>query len=148
MNNHRTESSDGSRGRMGIFAWMACAWLLPVGAACTALIDQELSGKTVAATASEGGSAGSGGAGGETLATTAAATTTTPTCPAGCALAHATAICVSGACDIVDCDPGFADCNEDPLDGCEADLLDDNEQCGKCDKACKGGKTCEDGECK
>lgn len=147
MFNHRRESSDVSRGHMGILAWLACAWLLPAGAACTALIEQELSGKTVAATTSEGSGAGSGGAGGQSPATTVAASTTTPICPAGCALAHATATCVAGACDIVDCDPGFADCNEEPLDGCEADLLDDSQHCGKCHKVCKGGKTCEDGEC-
>lgn len=48
-------------------------------------------------------------------------------------------------CDII-CDEGFDDCNGDPLDGCEVDLLSDTLSCGYCSHDCLGGE-CEDGWC-
>lgn len=37
-------------------------------------------------------------------------------------LAHATELCEGGACTLGECDMGFADCNQNPEDGCEWDL--------------------------
>lgn len=147
------------RASTGTLAWLAALALASGGAGCTALIDQELSSKT-------GGSDGGGGTGGafwlmggaggtsaSTSATTSSTTTTqTPTgpCPGGCILDHATAVCAMGGCAIADCDAGFADCDQAPWDGCEADLLHDDHHCGKCDRQCQAdeGETCKEGKCK
>ena len=46
------------------------------------------------------------------------------------------AACDGGVC-IVECDPGRADCDDDPTTGCEAHL-DAPKTCGGCDHACTG----------
>jgi hypothetical protein len=51
-----------------------------------------------------------------------------------CTLPHAVAKC-AGACAIESCEPGFADCNHDPTDGCESDLSSPA-TCASCDVAC------------
>ncbi len=43
-------------------------------------------------------------------------------CDVECTAHNGAAACVAGACQIT-CDPGFADCNGDPRDGCEVGLL-------------------------
>jgi len=49
------------------------------------------------------------------------------------------ASCESGECEILSCDEGWADCNgPDNVDGCEADLENDNENCGSCGNECDG----------
>ena len=48
---------------------------------------------------------------------------------------HAMAACTMGKCVVGGCDFGFADCNMNPADGCEAGLLDVN-NCGGCGKVC------------
>lgn len=45
------------------------------------------------------------------------------------------------------CDEGFADCNEEPDDGCEAEISDDAEHCGACKNACAAGLECHDSVC-
>ncbi len=47
----------------------------------------------------------------------------------------------------VDCEPGWADCNGDPSDGCETDLSTSNANCGACGATCPEGYTCEAGSC-
>jgi hypothetical protein len=70
-------------------------------------------------------------------------------CGVSCEPAHATGVCEEGACTPT-CEDGFADCNGDAADGCEADLSAP-ETCGACDNVCsaKGGKaTCDaSGKC-
>ena len=44
------------------------------------------------------------------------------------------------------CLPPYADCDGTPVNGCEANLLRDPENCGKCHGSCGGG-TCVKGEC-
>jgi len=44
------------------------------------------------------------------------------------------------------CDPGYADCNADPGDGCEASLLE-RLTCGSCDEVCGVGQRCGDAGC-
>lgn len=54
-------------------------------------------------------------------------------CGNRCAFAHATATCsASGECRLGTCLPGFADCDRDPTNGCEADLANDRLNCGRC----------------
>jgi hypothetical protein len=48
---------------------------------------------------------------------------------------HATSSCARGACGII-CDSGFADCNNDPVDGCEVDTRGDERNCGACARVC------------
>ena len=53
-----------------------------------------------------------------------------------CALANAVAACDgTGICRFERCQPGFADCNGMPSDGCEVDLSDRN-NCGACGIQC------------
>jgi hypothetical protein len=64
-----------------------------------------------------------------------------------CDIAHANSICDhTGACAIGTCSTVtnamgaaveiWADCNRDPSDGCEVDLLHDSSNCGTCGNAC------------
>lgn len=67
-------------------------------------------------------------------------------CDAPCAPAHAAGACMLGACGIASCDSGYADCNRDPGDGCEASL-GAPAHCGSCGNACAEGLTCTNGTC-
>lgn len=49
--------------------------------------------------------------------------------------ANATSTCVTGSCGFM-CAVGFADCNGDPSDGCEANLQTDAAHCGICTNSC------------
>lgn len=51
--------------------------------------------------------------------------------------------CDDGECQ---CAAGFADCDQDPEDGCEVDLTTDASSCGSCGHDCGGGQ-CAQGEC-
>lgn len=53
--------------------------------------------------------------------------------------------CVSGVCTGT-CTAGFGDCNGDPADGCEKNLLKDKRNCGACGSRCVFGR-CEQGVC-
>jgi hypothetical protein len=57
---------------------------------------------------------------------------------AACPLATnaATMACVAGGCIVGTCAPGFADCNGNPADGCEARLDTSTEDCGACGVRC------------
>jgi hypothetical protein len=67
-------------------------------------------------------------------------------CHQPCALTHATTECAGGTCLLSFCDPGYADCNGDPSDGCEAALRTDATDCGACGRRCSDGR-CVDGVC-
>jgi len=62
--------------------------------------------------------------------------------------------CVDGRCSAM-CQAGeicgeviaFADCDGDPLDGCETLLTSDPAHCGSCNNACAPGVPCVDGHC-
>jgi hypothetical protein len=67
-------------------------------------------------------------------------------CGAACAAApNAAGVCAAGACAL-ECQPGFGDCNGNPADGCEANLLTDRKSCGACGTFCIVGK-CKAGVC-
>ncbi len=54
-------------------------------------------------------------------------------CGTACAVpASATVACAAGHCGIGACNPGFADCDRDPTDGCEVDTATDSSNCGGC----------------
>src|SRR6185437_15135352 len=68
-------------------------------------------------------------------------------CGAVCVIPHATAACDMGECAIATCDSGWTDCNDDPTDGCEANLQNDPMNCGVCGMACMGQDECQAGSC-
>ena len=68
-------------------------------------------------------------------------------CGAACAMpANGAAACAVGACTLVACSPGTADCNGDPSDGCEG-RLDEASSCGGCGVSCGAHQVCEGGFC-
>ncbi len=69
-------------------------------------------------------------------------------CGAVCVIPHATASCTNGTCGIGACDSGWMDCNDDPTDGCEADVMNDSMNCGACGiRCCVNDPTCQAGLC-
>jgi hypothetical protein len=67
-------------------------------------------------------------------------------CGRPCAPAHATGACVAGSCRIDTCDSGYADCNTQAGDGCEASL-GAPQTCGSCTQACAQELSCVNGAC-
>ena len=67
-----------------------------------------------------------------------------------CALDGADAVCIAGQCRVGTCQPGRADCDGAPANGCEAKPATDPEHCGGCGKSCvlPGSETaCTAGHC-
>jgi hypothetical protein len=67
-----------------------------------------------------------------------------------CSLPNATAACVSGSCKLSGCDAGFDDCDGNPQNGCETNLLANPTHCGACGNVCaapEGTPTCNAGVC-
>lgn len=55
--------------------------------------------------------------------------------------------CTQGACGYT-CNPGFADCDGRPDNGCEQDTRSDGRNCGACGRTCSGwGESCCNGTC-
>jgi hypothetical protein len=69
-------------------------------------------------------------------------------CATPCARANGSASCVTGDCELADCDEGFENCDGDEDNGCEPlNTLDD---CGSCGAPCvvaNGTPTCASGSC-
>ncbi|MEI8256798.1 MAG: hypothetical protein WCJ30_14075, partial [Deltaproteobacteria bacterium] len=65
--------------------------------------------------------------------------------------ANASATCVGSACGIGACNPGFADCDGNGANGCEANLSGSATTCGACANACTtpahGTPACSGGAC-
>ena len=55
--------------------------------------------------------------------------------------------CISGMCGLGACAIGFADCNNNPADGCEVNILNDVNNCGTCGHVCTGSQKCANGAC-
>ena len=54
---------------------------------------------------------------------------------------NSTPQCFGGACRLI-CAPGFGDCNNDPADGCEINVVGNPRYCGACNRVCGGGTGC------
>lgn len=71
-------------------------------------------------------------------------------CGEVCGLSHATPGCSSGTCVIAACDVGFADCDKEAPNGCEANLASSLSDCGACGSACAPNNAmgaCQSGVC-
>jgi hypothetical protein len=74
-------------------------------------------------------------------------------CGQACAqVDNAAATCLLGKCEGFVCNEGFADCDQDPSNGCEVNLLEDAGNCGACGSVCdavpNGQAACKDGICR
>ena len=56
-----------------------------------------------------------------------------------------TKYCNSGSCIV--CPTGYANCDQNAINGCEANLNTDSSNCGNCGNACGNGQICENGLC-
>jgi len=68
-------------------------------------------------------------------------------CGVRCSFANAAATCAAGSCALGACNPGFADCDMNAANGCEASTNTDNANCGGCGRACAAGQVCAAGVC-
>jgi hypothetical protein len=57
-------------------------------------------------------------------------------CSDTCSRPNTQAACNQGKCEITSCSPGYADCDDDPKNGCEADLKTSGAHCGACKHKC------------
>jgi hypothetical protein len=65
-------------------------------------------------------------------------------CPA---VANGTSVCSRGICGVGTCNPGFANCDAFPGNGCEINLQFDFKNCGSCGIVCPSG-VCSSGVCR
>ena len=71
-------------------------------------------------------------------------------CGNTCAFQNASAACTGGTCTIASCNFGYADCNANPADGCELNILTNTSNCGNCGAVCSsanGIPSCSGGQC-
>ncbi|AKU94858.1 hypothetical protein AKJ09_01522 [Labilithrix luteola] len=61
---------------------------------------------------------------------------------------HTKATCTKGLCD-VECEDGWADCDGEPGNGCETNILHSGANCGACGNRCdtQAGQPCIEGKC-
>ena len=59
-----------------------------------------------------------------------------------CSTPHAASTCEGGVCGLGKCDGGFANCDQDPYNGCESDPMTDAANCSSCGHACMLGAIC------
>jgi hypothetical protein len=62
-------------------------------------------------------------------------------------LPNAKATCTAGNCVLGQCNVGFFDCNNNPMDGCEVATGTDVNNCGTCGNKCANGLVCINGGC-
>lgn len=67
-------------------------------------------------------------------------------CDNPCALDHASETCVTTACAVDRCEPGWGDCDGVASTGCEESLTA-SPNCGECDRSCTEVQTCVAGVC-
>ncbi len=72
-------------------------------------------------------------------------------CGDTCDPANAAGACTAGMCVVENCVNGFGDCDNNPANGCEADLQGSALTCGTCNNACPNGPNgttvCNGGSC-
>ncbi len=71
-------------------------------------------------------------------------------CNMPCAFDNAIPTCTGSVCGILECEVGWANCNDDESDGCETDTTSTASDCGGCGEDCpavNGTPGCEDSAC-
>jgi len=68
-------------------------------------------------------------------------------CGHSCNAPNTVSACVNGTCQVVSCNPGFANCDGNASNGCETNILFDTRNCGGCGQTCFSGETCNSGRC-
>lgn len=64
-------------------------------------------------------------------------------CDTTCINEHGSITCEDLACKVTSCAAGYDDCNGDPNDGCETNLVGNDEHCGACSRDCSSvGASC------
>lgn len=116
-------ASFGVRAALSIAVFAGCVAATISGGGCTLLVGTQLSDKP-----SEG--AGGGGGGGSSTASESTSAAQSSTSTGGLV-----------------CKPGTANCDDDPLGGCETKLMSDSKNCGACKKVCKSDEHCKEGTC-
>jgi len=66
---------------------------------------------------------------------------------AATSVVHGLGICRDGQVSVLRCDEGFSDCDGDPGNGCETDLMSDDDNCGSCGNICAASELCTLGTC-
>jgi N-acetylmuramoyl-L-alanine amidase len=66
-------------------------------------------------------------------------------CGKTCSFPNASASCSSGTCKLGACKTGYANCDGNATNGCEANLATSNSHCGACGRVCSN--QCVDGTC-
>ena len=56
--------------------------------------------------------------------------------------------CTGGKCEVSGCDSGYGDCDQSAVNGCEANLLLDANNCGSCGTKCPTGELCYNRVCR
>lgn len=56
-------------------------------------------------------------------------------------------VCKGGAVTISKCNKGFSSCDENILNGCETNIITNDEHCGSCFNACSDLDSCNEGFC-
>lgn len=69
-------------------------------------------------------------------------------CGRACSLENAEPVCAVGVCQVASCNDGFDNCNDNPSDGCEANVRNDPLHCGDCATECAMGEGCFGGHCR
>lgn len=71
-------------------------------------------------------------------------------CNNACSLPNALPGCKGGMCAVLSCFPGWGNCDNQPGNGCEADVNNNNANCGACGAACSSNHVqpfCKSGTC-
>ena len=61
--------------------------------------------------------------------------------------ANSTVVCANNACLVTGCNQGFADCDGNPMNGCEQNISNDKNNCGACKNVCGNALACINGSC-
>lgn len=63
-------------------------------------------------------------------------------CGNACSFPNAVGECVAGVCQLGPCNTGFGNCDGNPANGCETNLLTSPASCGTCGNVCNDGIAC------
>jgi hypothetical protein len=68
-------------------------------------------------------------------------------CGNACTVMNGTPSCTMGTCGIASCIGYFADCDGNPINGCEVNLFESTTHCGMCGRRCPTNSVCRFGAC-